>query len=140
MPEAQADVPGRRVWLYDRRDYWRSYFSQVLTASGFSVRSVSRYSYPPPDALPDDEPDLVVLGCARAEEDEKDLIQRAAARHHYILVLASSRNADSIRALFLAGAYDVTGTPSNADQLLALVHQTLAKVLRARQREALLWT
>ena len=140
MPDARAFPPGRWIWLYDRRDYWRSHFGEALAASGCGVRSSVQYQVPPPDCPPDEEPDLVVVGCAHVTEEERDLVRRCAQRHHHVLVLAASRDAATVRDLFFAGAFDVTRIPASANQFLALVEQTLEKAERARLREVLLST
>lgn len=140
MPEARAFPPGRWIWLYDRREYWRSHFGEALAASGCGVRSCAEYQVPPSDASPDEEPDLVVVGCAHVTEEERDLVWRCAQRRHHVLVLAASRDAATVRGLFLAGAFDVTRIPASADQFLTLIEQTLEKAERAREREVLLST
>lgn len=127
MSEPKPGNPVKKIWLFDRRDYWRRVYSQVLETAGYTVRSSDRYTYPPENCSPGEQPDLAVLACTIVEEEERHLVQRAAVCEDRILILAASLPQQVIRSLFLSGAFDVNVTPSDTCQLVALVTGSLSR-------------
>lgn len=138
MSEPKPGNPAPKIWWFDRRDHWRRVYGQAIEAAGYAVWSWDRYTYPPEGCSPREGPDLAVLSCAIVEEEERHLVQRAAVREDRILVLAVSLPRRVMRSLFLAGAFDVTTTPSDTRQLVALIARSLAKRPRPSSYEALL--
>ncbi|HEY0783270.1 MAG TPA: hypothetical protein VGE98_12500 [Thermoanaerobaculia bacterium] len=119
--DGDEDRGSRRIWLFDRRDYWRERSASTLAAAGFRVEAWGGYAYPPDGTAPAARPSLVILGCTQVGASESCLVQQVVAHHHRLVVLASALSAPVMRALFLAGAEDVTEMPGRTDQLLELV-------------------
>lgn len=137
MPETDSRLRGQRVWLIDRREYWRRPFTRALTEAGLKVLSTDRYTYPPfPLQGGSRSPDLVILACTAVTADELRLVRAVSRCRHDLLVLAASLPSEVMRELFRAGAYDVTKMPVRPDELVALVLETLKDSASAREHKA----
>lgn len=137
MPETDSQMQGKRVWLIDRREYWRLPFTRALTQAGLEVLSTDRYTYPPVRLHGGSRsPDLVILACTAVTAAELLLVRTASRHHHELLVLATSLPSEVMRELFRAGAYDVTKMPVQPGELVALVLETLKDSASAREHKA----
>jgi DNA-binding NtrC family response regulator len=117
------------VLVIDRQEYWRALSAQALASSGFLVRTMATYDYPPPgDAFPERTPDLVILGCASIGADEQQLIARVLEQKHHLLVFCVSLPLPMMRSLFLQGADDVGDKPYDPDRLITSVAQALETI------------
>ncbi len=136
--QAQEGVRGR-IWLFDRRDYWRQWGIRALTQSGFAVRSWNQLVWPPEgEEMTEVHPDLVVLACSVIREEEMVLVEKLAPGPAPILILALLVSGEAMRSLFLAGAYDVADQPATPEGLVELVEQALADTSRSSPHRPLL--
>lgn len=137
MPDALRGTRDRRVWLIDRRDYWRRPFARALKNAGLEVCATDGYTLPPSRLRARlRSPDLVVLACTAVTAAELELVEVARRQHLDVLVLAASLPAEVMRELFLAGAFDVTRMPVQATEFVDLVQQTLTEAASAREHRA----
>jgi DNA-binding NtrC family response regulator len=123
------NVTTKYVLVIDRQEYWRELSAQALEASGFLVRTLATYDYPPQgDAFPKRAPDLVILGCASIGAEEQQLIARVLEQKDHLLVFCVSLPMPVMRSLFLKGADDVDDKPYNPTQLVNSVEQALEAI------------
>lgn len=131
------ETEGSKIWVVDRLDCWRDFAAEALTKAGFAVERYDRY-----EELPGldggKEPDLVVLGCARSQAAERQLVAELARQGCPVLIVSSSVSCDDLRALFLAGASDVSRRPDSPDLLVSLVRGDLDALAR-RRRQPRVW-
>lgn len=118
------------VWVLDRLGHWRHRFARELQAAGYRVRHIE--SYDVPSGKP--APDLVVLGCARVGPEERELVARFVERDVPIVVISSQLREAESRRLFHLGALDVGPRPRSVGDLVKIVSQALASVLRRRNQ------
>ena len=112
-------LESKRVVVIDCQDHWRELSIGALRAEGFTVEVLDNYDFPP--VPPGEEPDLVILGCARIRPEELELIKRILDQKLHLLVLSTSLPWQVMRHLFLAGADDVTDKPYNPEHLVNIV-------------------
>ena len=131
------NAPGgrKRILLIDPQDFWRAPAVQALEAAGFSVCQAREYN--PSSGQGKGSPDLVVLGCANVGAREQRWIQAIVTRHWPLLVLSASLPWEVMRAVFVAGADDVTEKPYDPENLVTVVDETL-KTIAGRQYSSVL--
>lgn len=114
----------RRVWIIDSNEPWRTRAKEALDGSGLAVD------------LPDDfddlapSPDLVILGCFRPGDAEKEVLDYFVSRDVPVMVVASRLSAAEARNLFLAGATDAAARPGSSQRLQQLVAHSIAAISR----------
>ena len=113
----------RRVLVIDKQDYWRALSEKTLRGVGFDVESRDSYDWEPGEKF-----DLVILGCAEIEREEKGLIGSILGSGEHLLVLCTSLPWMMMRSLFLAGADDVTKKPYDPERLTSIVQQVLENI------------
>jgi DNA-binding NtrC family response regulator len=129
-----SDEKGLRIWVVDRLDHWRTFAAGTLERAGFTIEAYGRYEEVLGRREPVREPDLVMLGCACAQAEERSLVAELARRGCPVVILSSTFSCDDLRSLFLAGASDVSRRPDTPDVLLSLVLSDLADLSRQRQK------
>src|SRR5258705_760110 len=115
-------VERKRILLIDRQDSWRERSRYALRDTGFEVSTLDHYDSPPGDPS-GPAPDLVIIGCASIGPEEMQLILQILEHKIHLLVLSTALPWKEMRALFLAGADDVTNKPYNPDLLVSIVTQ-----------------
>lgn len=122
----------KTILIVDRQAYWRRISAKALEEKGFEVKVLSSYQYSPETAYFDhNPPDLVILGCASIQREEREFIQQVLADGPHLLVLCASLPWREARSVFLAGADDVTDKPYDPEQLVSEVEYVLrSKVVR----------
>jgi DNA-binding NtrC family response regulator len=123
-----------RIWVVDRLDHWRDLAVSTLEQAGFAVEAFGRYDELPSGNDVQQQPDLVVLGCARSYPEERQLVEELTHRGLAVLILGSCLSATDFRSFFLAGATDVSPRPNTPDYLLSLVQTGLIAITRLREQ------
>jgi DNA-binding NtrC family response regulator len=117
-----ADRNKKRILLIDRQSYWRQISTNALEKLGFAVGALNTYDYTP---AADENPDLVLLGCARVGNEEQLLIDEVLARKQPLLICCTSFTGQTMRDLFVQGVADVVKKPYNPDNLTRIVLQAI---------------
>jgi DNA-binding NarL/FixJ family response regulator len=127
----------KRILLIDHQSYWREFSRQALQSVGLYVHTLSTYNQRPLQKwLKDEKPDLIVLGCARIGDEERRLIQLLLDHRQHLLVLSASLSLRIIRALFLMGVDDIVDKTYDADYLVQLVDEVLARAVPRNSYQA----
>lgn len=118
------------VLLIDRDRVWLSRMAAALRQADFVVTAMNDYApYHEHVHLTGPSPfNLVVFSCRRIGEHERLLIDQFLHNHETVLVLVADLPWHTMRHLFLTGVYDVTTKPSHPQQLLHIIHETLASI------------
>jgi len=113
-----------RILIVDRQDYWRGLSAQTLAQKGYFVRTLGGYDYTPGSAYFDGEPpDLVILGCAKIGDEEKEFISKVRHDRRPVIVLSTSLPWADMRSLFLSGANDVADKTYDPQHIINLVEE-----------------
>jgi DNA-binding response OmpR family regulator len=120
-----SDTGVPRIWVIDRQDHLRTPIIQALHQEGFSVQPYKDYNelFRSSDPV---QPDLVLLGCLRSQDEEKKLVEHLARQGRQVLILTSSTSLADMRSFFLSGALDVAERPHSRESLLSLVKAKLS--------------
>lgn len=117
-----ADRTRKHILLIDRQSYWRQISTNALEKVGFAVGALNTYDY---TLAANENPDLVLLGCARVGNEEKQLIDEVLARRQPLLVCCTFFTGQTMRELFLQGVADIVNKPYNPTNLTQIVRQTI---------------
>ena len=82
-------------------------------------------------AVPLQTPDLIIVGCAQIDKEERVLIEQLLAAQYHLLVVSTFLPGQVMRSLFLQGVDDVADKPYTSTSLIAIVQDTLQSI-RAR--------
>ncbi len=109
-----------RAWLFDADASW----SDAIAASSLGLGGLSIKVFRSLNELTSYEqeprPDVVVIGCKRADDSTLATV-KSLARQQPIVVLVSNYDATSVRLFFLAGATDVGLRYQSGPRLAAIV-------------------
>jgi len=115
-----------RIWLIDHRSYRRNFCKRALEAAGFLVSASDKYTDPSIEN-PDGKPALVILGCTTVGAEERGFVKLLVDLRYRVLVLPTTLSPEVMRALFRAGARDVTEMPDGGGRLVQLVREALER-------------
>lgn len=118
----RADIDRKHILLIDRQAYWRQISTDALEKVGFAVGALDTYDYTLTEG---ENPDLVLLGCARVGNEEQLLIDEMLAHKQHLLVCCTSFSGQTMRNLFLQGVDDIVDKPYNPISLVKIVWQAI---------------
>jgi len=133
----KSDSCKKRILLIDHQPYWREISTNALKKDGFTVGTLDTYHYlPSQECVEGENPDLIVLGCARIEIEEQQLIDDVLAHKHHLLVLCTSLSWQTMRKLFLKGVDDIVDKPYNPAKLVKIVKEVLVSIPCCNEHQA----
>jgi len=126
-----------RAWLFDADASW----SDAIAASSLAQAGLTVEVFRSLDEMASDEeeqrPDVVVIGCTRADDSTLAAV-KSLARRQPVVVLISDYDSRSMRLFFLAGAADVGLRYQAGPRLAATVVGAEATARKHRSR-ARIW-
>ncbi len=123
----------KRILIIDRQRYWREMAAGTLAEADSQIALLDSYDYQgKADYFPGAVPDLVILGCVRIGQEERELIHRILGDGLHLMIFSTLLPWEEMRHLFHEGADDVTDKTYDQERLISAVDG----VLNARQGDS----
>jgi DNA-binding response OmpR family regulator len=124
----------KRILIIDRQRYWREMAADTLAEADSQIALLDSYGYQgKADYFPGAAvPDLVILGCVRIGQEERELIHRILGDGLHLMIFSTLLPWEEMRHLFHEGADDVTDKTYDQERLISAVDG----VLNARQGDS----
>lgn len=119
-------IKKRQIFIIEKYSAWREFSGKTLRLAGYCVKEFSNYN--DFEIISPNEPDLVIIGFAKASQIEIELIKKLHQNKIHQLVLSSFLPWDEMRILFLAGADDVAEKPFSSENLLKTVSESFSNI------------
>lgn len=120
----------KHILIVDRQEYWRRLSAEALAGQCYSVHALGEYNYSPELIYFDGAaPDLVILGCPRIGDEEREFIEKVLDDKRRLVVLSAMLTWTDMHSLFLAGAEDVTDKPYDPARIVSVVEEAFETVV-----------
>ncbi len=113
-----------KVWLIDRRGWWRGEVCRALDEAGYETQEWEDYVYPPTSSQ-GRYPDLVVVSGTRIGDEEDRLIREVLAKQHRLVVVSGQLSDQKALDLLRAGALDAAEVPPDRTRIVSMVRNSL---------------
>jgi DNA-binding response OmpR family regulator len=124
----------KHILIIDRQKYWREMAAGTLAEADSQIALLDTYDYQAEaDYFADAKlPDLVILGCVRIGDEERELIHRILGEGLHLMIFSTLLPWEEMRHLFNEGADDVTDKTYDQERLINAVEG----VFNARQGDS----
>lgn len=117
----------KRILVIDRQEYWREMVADTLGKAYSQIALLDTYNYQGKANYfaGAKVPDLVILGCVRIGEEERELIHRILADGLHLMIFSTLLPWEEMRHLFHEGADDVADKTYDHERLINAVEGVL---------------
>jgi len=118
------------ILVIDRQTYWREYAGEALQDAGYQIATLGTYGEVL-DRIKDGASwNIILLGCASVEYQERMLITYLIAKSQPVIILSTALTVQGMRDLFLQGVEDVTDKTYHSAEIIAIIEQAQEQIIK----------